>query len=132
MELLIKNARIVDVTQDFIGDIYIKDGLIEEIGREINKDSIEILNCDGKILMPSFIDTHAHFRDPGLTWKEDIETGSKAALRGGYTGVCLMANTNPICSSKETLEYVRHKSKELNLIDVHQCLSVTKNFDELF
>jgi len=129
MELLIKNARIVDVTQDFVGDIYIKDGLIEEIGKEINKDNIEILNCDSKIIMPAFIDTHAHFREPGLTWKEDIETGSRAALKGGYTGVCLMANTNPICSSRETLEYVRHKSKELNLIDVHQCLSVTKNFD---
>ena len=103
--------------------------LIEEIGKEIYKDNIEILNCDGKILMPAFIDTHAHFRDPGLTWKEDIETGSRAALKGGYTGVCLMANTNPICSSKETLEYVRNKSKELNLIDIHQCLSVTKNFD---
>ena len=129
MELLIKNARIVDVTQDFVGDIYIKNGLIEEIGKEIHKDNIEILNCNGKTLMPAFIDTHAHFRDPGLTWKEDIETGSRAALKGGYTGVCLMANTNPICSSKETLEYVRNKSKELNLIDIHQCLSVTKNFD---
>lgn len=129
MELLIKNARIVDVTQDFVGDIYIKNGLIEEICKEINKENIEILNCKGKILMPAFIDTHAHFRDPGLTWKEDIETGSRAALKGGYTGVCLMANTNPICSSKETLECVRNKSKELNLIDIHQCLSVTKNFD---
>lgn len=129
MDLLIKNARIVDVTQDFIGDIYIKDGVIAEISEEIQKDNIEIFECEGKVLMPSFIDTHAHFRDPGLTWKEDIETGSKAALRGGYTGVCLMANTNPICSSKETLEYVRNKSKELNLIDIHQCPSVTKNFD---
>jgi dihydroorotase len=129
MELLIKNARIIDVKQDFFGDIYIKDGLIEEIGKEIHKDNVEILNCEGNILMPAFIDTHAHFRDPGLTWKEDIETGSKAALRGGYTGVCLMANTKPVCSSKETLEYVRNKSKKLNLIDIHQCLSVTKNFD---
>ena len=129
MELLIKNARIIDVTQDFVGDIYINNGLIEEIAKEIHKENIETLNCDGKTLMPAFIDTHAHFRDPGLTWKEDIETGSRAALKGGYTGVCLMANTNPICSSKETLEYVRNKSKELNLIDIHQCLSVTKNFD---
>ena len=129
MELLIKNARIIDVTQDFIGDIYIKSGLIEEIGKEIKKDNIEVFDCKGKVLMPAFIDTHAHFRDPGLTWKEDIETGSRAALKGGYTGVCLMANTNPICSSREILEYVRNKSKELNLIDIHQCLSVTKNFD---
>ncbi|WP_297428837.1 dihydroorotase [Clostridium sp.] len=129
MELLIKNARFIDVTQDFLGDVYIKNGLIEEIGKEIHKDNVETIECEGRILMPAFIDTHAHFRDPGLTWKEDIETGSKAALRGGYTGVCLMANTNPICSSKETLEYVRNKSKEVNLIDIHQCLSVTKNFD---
>lgn len=129
MELLIKNARIIDVTQDFQGDIYIKDGIIKEIGKDLAKDNAKVLNCNGKILMPAFIDTHAHFRDPGLTWKEDIETGSKAALRGGYTGVCLMANTKPICSSKETLEFVRNKSKELNLIDVHQCVSITKNFD---
>ncbi|GAA0077691.1 dihydroorotase [Clostridium sp. CTA-5] len=129
MELLIKNARAIDVSQDFIGDIYIKDGVITEIGKEISRENVKIFDCKGKILMPSFIDTHAHFRDPGLTWKEDLETGSRAALRGGYTGVCLMANTNPICSSKEVLEYVRNKSNELNLIDIHQCSSVTKNFD---
>ncbi|AGX42250.1 dihydroorotase [Clostridium saccharobutylicum] len=129
MDLLIKNARIIDATQDFTGYIYIKKGLIEEISKEIKKDNVEVLDCKGKTLMPAFIDTHAHFRDPGLTWKEDIESGSKAALRGGYTGVCLMANTKPICSSKETLDYVRNRSKELNLIDIHQCLSVTKNFD---
>ncbi len=129
MELLIKNARIIDAFQDFTGDVYIKDGLIDEIGKKINKENIETMDAEGKVLMPSFVDTHTHFRDPGFTWKEDIETGSKAALRGGYTGVCLMANTKPICSSKETLEYVRNKSKELDLIDVHQCLSVTKDFD---
>ena len=129
MELLIKNARIIDAFQDFTGDVYIKDGLIDEIGKKINKENVETIDAEGKVLMPSFVDTHTPFRDPGFTWKEDIETGSKAALRGGYTGVCLMANTKPICSSKETLEYVRNKSKELDLIDVHQCLSVTKDFD---
>jgi len=129
VELLIKNARIIDSTQDFKGDIYINKGLICEIGAQLEKENVKVLDCKGKVVMPSFIDTHTHFRDPGLTWKEDIETGSKAALRGGYTGVCLMANTKPICSDRETLKYVRNKSKELNLIDVHQCLSVTKNFD---
>lgn len=81
MELLIKNARIIDVTQDFHGDIYIKDGIINEVGKSITKDNVQILDCEGKIVMPAFIDTHAHFRDPGLTWKEDIETGSKAAFK---------------------------------------------------
>ncbi|WP_244834868.1 dihydroorotase [Clostridium sp. BJN0001] len=129
MELLLKNARIVDAFQDFVGDIYVKDGIISEIGKDLNKKDVKTYDLKLKTLMPSFVDTHAHFRDPGLTHKEDIKTGSRAALRGGYTGVCLMANTKPVCSSKEVLEYVRKKSKELNLIDIHQCISVTKDFD---
>ncbi|MDY4603831.1 dihydroorotase [Clostridium tertium] len=129
MNLLIKNARIVDYSQDFIGDIYIENGNIKEVGLDINIDAINVIDAKGLTLMPSFIDTHAHFREPGLTYKEDIETGSKAALRGGYTGVCLMANTKPICSSKEVLEEVRNREKELNLIDLHQCISVTKGFN---
>ena len=129
MDLLIKNARIVDCSQDFIGDVYIEKGIIKEIGLSISIDNIEIIDAKGLVLMPSFIDTHAHFREPGLTYKEDIETGSKAALRGGYTGVCLMANTQPICSSNEVLVKVRNREKELGLIDLHQCISVTKGFN---
>ncbi|MDZ7542433.1 amidohydrolase family protein, partial [Clostridium perfringens] len=129
MNLLIKNARVVDCSQDFIGDVYIENGKIKEIGLNIGKDNVECIDAKGLTLMPAFVDTHAHFREPGLTYKEDIETGSKAALRGGYTGVCLMANTQPICSSKEVLEKVRSREKELNLIDLHQCVSVTKGFD---
>lgn len=129
MNLLIKNANIVDFSKSVRGDILIKDGIIKAIGSNIEIDNIKILDAKGLTLMPSFIDTHAHFRDPGLTYKEDIETGSKAALRGGYTGVCLMANTYPICSTKEVMDYVRNKAMELNLIDIHQCLSVTKEFN---
>ncbi|KLE16068.1 dihydroorotase [Clostridium sp. C8] len=129
MNLLIKNARIVDYSQDFIGDIYIENGKIKEVGLDINIEAVDLIDAKGLTLMPSFIDTHAHFREPGLTYKEDIESGSKAALRGGYTGVCLMANTKPICSSKEILEEVRNREEELNLIDLHQCISVTKGFN---
>lgn len=129
MNLLIKNARIVDYSQDFIGDIYIENGKIKEVGLDINIEDVNFIDAKGLTLMPSFIDTHAHFREPGLTYKEDIESGSKAALRGGYTGVCLMANTKPICSSKEVLEEVRKREKELNLINLHQCISVTKGFN---
>ncbi|WP_288221124.1 dihydroorotase [uncultured Clostridium sp.] len=129
MNLLIKNARIVDSLQDFNGDIYIENGLIKEVGLNLNIENVETINAKGSVIMPSFIDTHAHFREPGLTYKEDIETGSRAALRGGYTGVCLMANTQPICSNKEVLEKVRTREKELKLIDLHQCVSVTKGFN---
>lgn len=129
MKLLIKNARVIDCMQNFIGDIYIENGIINEMGKSLTKDGVEILDAKGLTLMPSFVDTHAHFREPGLTYKEDIETASRAALRGGYTGACLMANTAPICSNKEVLETIRNRAKELNLIDVHQCISVTKGFE---
>lgn len=129
MNLLIKKAHIVDSNQNFIGDVYIENGLIKEVATEINKNDVEVIDANELTLMPSFIDTHAHFREPGLTWKEDIETGSKAAVKGGYTGVCLMANTKPICSNKEVLEEVRSRGAEIGLIDLHQCLSITKNFD---
>lgn len=129
MNLLIKNVKVIDAFQNFFGDVYIENGVIKEIGKEIEKDEVEILFGDNLTLMPSFIDTHAHFREPGLTYKEDIETGSMAAVKGGYTAVCLMANTLPICSTKEIVEKVRNRAKEVNLIDIHQCVSITNNFD---
>ena len=128
MNLLIKNANIIDAYENFNGDILIIDGKISEIGKEINKTEVETIDAKGLTLMPAFIDTHAHFREPGLTHKEDIESGSKAAAKGGYTGVCLMGNTNPICSSREVIEYVRNRAKEVGLVDIHQCVSITENF----
>ena len=129
MNLLIKNANVIDANGKFQGDILIIDGIINQIGKNIDKNGVEILDAKGYTVMPSFIDTHAHFREPGLTYKEDIESGSKAAAKGGYTGLCLMGNTNPICSTKEVVEYVRNKVREVGLIDVHQCVSITENFN---
>ena len=130
MELLVKGARVVDYSSDFIGDVYIKDGIIECIGINLIKNC-NIINGEGLVLLPSFIDLHAHFRDPGFTYKEDLLSGSYAAVRGGYTAVNLMANTSPVCSSMETVEYVTQRVKELGFIDVHQTVSLTRNLDGL-
>lgn len=129
MNILIKNANVIDSCQNFFGDVYIENGKIKEVGIDISKSGVETIDANGLTLMPAFVDTHAHFRDPGLTYKEDLETGSRSALRGGYTGVCLMGNTSPICSTKEVLNYVKEKEEKLNLIDIHQCVTITKNFD---
>lgn len=128
VELVVKNARIIDWSQDFIGDVHIKDGIINEIGRSLNKEC-NTVDAQGLVLMPSFVDTHVHFRDPGFTYKEDIKSGSEAAVRGGYTMVNLMANTKPACSSMSTVMDVRNKAKAVNLVDVHQVVSITDNFD---
>lgn len=113
---------------DYIGDVYIKDGKIEKHGVNLNYDC-KCLDASNLVLMPAFVDLHAHFRDPGYTYKEDLRTGSLAALKGGYTFVNLMGNTNPIASSMDVVKYVLDKSEKLDLIDVHQCVSITDNFD---
>lgn len=126
MNLLIKNVNLIDESNNFFGDIYIENGLIKELGTSLNKEC-ETLDGKGLVLMPAFIDTHAHFRDPGFEYKEDIKSGSKAAVRGGYTTVTLMPNTKPVCSSKEVLDYVVNKGKEVGLVDLYQTVSITKN-----
>ncbi|MDK0534372.1 dihydroorotase [Clostridium perfringens] len=126
MNLLIKNVNLIDESNNFFGDIYIEKGVIKELGTELNKEC-ETLDGKGLVLMPAFIDTHAHFRDPGFEYKENIESGSKAAVRGGYTTVTLMPNTKPVCSSKEILDYVVNKGKEVGLVDLYQTVSITKN-----
>lgn len=126
MELLIKNGRVIDCASDFIGDIYIKDGIICEIGYNLIKNC-KVTDAKGYVVMPAFVDLHSHFRDPGLEYKEDIETGSKAAAKGGYTTVNLMGNTKPICSDMETVNYVITKAKEAGLVDAYQTVSITKD-----
>lgn len=112
---LFKNALIVDAEKKEKGDILVSDGKIIKIHENIEDENAQIIDVKGRVLMPAFIDMHCHFRDPGLTYKEDIETGLKAALKGGYGTVCAMANTKPICDNVEVLEYTTKKAKELNL-----------------
>ncbi|NMA85935.1 MAG: dihydroorotase [Tissierellia bacterium] len=128
MALLIKNARIVDKNKDFQGDIYIRHGKIAEIDRELNYNC-KTIDGEDLVAMPSFIDMHVHFREPGYTHKEDLYTGSMAALKGGYTFVNLMGNTKPIASNMKVVDYVLNKSEDLDLIDIHQTVSITRDFD---
>lgn len=128
MGLLIKNSRIIDEELDLIGDVYIAEGKISEYGENLNYDC-EIIDGKDLVLMPAFIDLHVHFREPGFTNKEDLSTGGHAALKGGFTFVNLMGNTKPICSSMDIVDYVLNRAKELDLVDIHQCVSITKNFD---
>lgn len=128
MNILIKNSRLVDEENDFLGDIYIEEGKIRDIGKNLSYKA-EQIDGNGYVIMPSFIDLHFHLRDPGFTHKEDMISGGKAALKGGYTLINAMGNTNPIASNMEVVEYVLDKSKEADLIDIHQTVSITENFD---
>ena len=105
MGILIQGGRIVDAATDTDkkGDIYLEDGVITEIGEKLKiKDkSDRVIDAKGCLVMPGLIDLHVHFRDPGQTQKEDIETGSRAAARGGVTTVVAMPNTTPVIDSPD-------------------------------
>ncbi|EDS72218.1 dihydroorotase [Anaerofustis stercorihominis] len=130
MKKLFKNGVIVDKTKTSKEDVLVVNGKIEQIGKDLKYDDAEIIDLKGQALMPAFIDMHSHFRDPGYTYKEDIETGMKASVKGGYSVVCTMANTNPICDNKEVLSYVKEKSDKVGLNKVIQISAIGKNLED--
>lgn len=108
-------------------DLYVEDGIITE--KFPKEEADEIIDCNNLALLPSFTDLHVHFRDPGFTYKEDLETGSHAALKGGFTNVLLMGNTKPTVSSPEVYDDIIKRGKNLDLIGIDQVYTITKNFD---
>lgn len=129
MTILIKNGRVLnpDEKQDEITDIFVQDGIIAEKAANLNRDADEVIDAAGCYVMPGLIDLHVHFRDPGLTYKEDIETGSRSAARGGFTTVCCMPNTNPVVDNADTVKYIIEKGKRVGLTNVLPVGSVTKS-----
>lgn len=107
--------------------IYVADGIIAR-PFEIT-DEVEVIDSENLALVPSFTDMHVHFRDPGLTYKEDLETGSRAALKGGFTSVLLMGNTKPTVSSPDIYNDIMIRGQDLDLIDIEQVYTITENFD---
>lgn len=110
--ILIKNIRAVDTKNDTITDVFLKDGKISAVGENLDVTADRTVDGTDLVLMPSLFDMHVHFRDPGLTYKEDIITGCKSALAGGVTGVLAMPNTKPPCDNPETVRYIIDKAKD--------------------
>lgn len=134
--LLIKNAYMLDPESGYEGDadILVENGRIKKLYKgftgmvdESLFENLEVIDADGFYVAPGLVDVHVHFRDPGFLYKEDIETGAKAAAKGGFTTVVLMANTKPIVDNEETLSYVLEKGKTTD-IHVETCCSVSKEF----
>ncbi len=112
---------------DKVMDIFVEDGIIKEKAESIEKQADTVIDAAGCYVMPGLIDLHVHFRDPGLTYKEDIETGSKAAAKGGFTTVCCMPNTKPVVDNVETVKYIIEKGEKTGLTNVLPVGAVTKN-----
>lgn len=128
--MIIKNGLLIDPVKEvqYVADLRISEGKISEIGENLPAAADEeIFDAFGKCVAPGLIDGHVHFRDPGLTYKEDIHTGALSAAAGGFTTVICMANTKPVVDNVETLKYVLDKAKD-EKINVLQAGAVSVGF----
>lgn len=128
MDILIRGGRVVDAATktDEILDVYIQDKQIREVGKNLMYKADRTINAGGKLVIPGLIDLHVHFRDPGQEAKEDLESGSSAAARGGVTTVVAMPNTVPVIDCPEMVAYVQEKAKKIGKIHILQSGSLTK------
>ena len=139
--ILIRNGIVVNPKNGFTGrmDVFVSDGRIQSVEDRItdaelhdlcaktgaSASEVDIIDAEGCYVMPGFIDLHVHLRDPGQEYKEDIETGARAAAHGGVTTVCAMPNTKPVVDNVETLRYVQEKAKKCAPVNIMQISAIT-------
>jgi dihydroorotase len=130
--ILIKSGKIIDPfkSEEYFSDIYIKDGLVAGIGKgiEAKREGLTVINAEGCLVCPGFVDMHVHLRDPGDEDEETIESGAAAALKGGITSIACMPNTNPAIDSEHLVKYILEKSKEIDF-KVFPVASMTKGIE---
>ena len=127
MNILIKKGRILNPadSEDFTGDILIKEDKIVSVGQNISEEDCKIIDASGCFVMPGFIDLHVHLRDPGLEYKETLATGAKAAAHGGFTTICPMPNTKPPTDTPEKIKDIVKRASSESPINILPIGSVT-------
>lgn len=128
MTILIKNGRVLDpaTETDKIADVLIKEGKIKKVDTKIKAAADKVIDASGCFVMPGLIDLHVHLRDPGYEYKETVETGAKAAAKGGFTTVLAMPNTKPAVDNGDVVRYVQNKAEDVGLTNVLQAGAITK------
>ena len=142
MKVLVKNGHVVDPANRRDGrfDVLIERGKIADVQPAIPADGARILDAAGRLVVPGLIDLHAHLREPGREDKETIETGVRAALRGGFTTICAMPNTSPAIDHRGIVDFIHREAERLGLVSVRAIGAITKgrqgreltDFGELF
>ena len=132
MTILIRNALYVSSERVQKGDVFIQDGVIKEIGPALNVEADEVIDAEGLHLLPGVIDAHVHFREPGMEWKENLESGSKAAAAGGVTTILDMPNTIPLTIDQGSLEDKKRRALMKSLVNFNFYIGAThENLEEL-
>ena len=129
MNLLITGGRVIDPSQglDGIVDLLIVDGKVSALGEGLTAPAgSRVIDAQGLIVTPGLIDMHVHLRDPGLEYKEDIISGTRAAAAGGFTSLCCMPNTKPVIDNKTVASYVVNKARAAGFANVFPAGSITQ------
>lgn len=128
MEYLLKNGLVIDpknnIEQEL--DIYIKDGMILDLGSNLDSKGAQVLDLQGQIIAPGFIDMHVHLREPGGEAHETILTGCQAAVAGGFIAVAAMPNTKPCADNEGVVELVLKRSRDVGLAKVYPIGTISK------
>lgn len=122
--MIFKNAQAVIGGEVKKVDIRTENGLIAEIGENLSGG--EVLDCAGLTALAGLVDIHVHLREPGFEKKENIESGARAAVKGGFTQICCMPNTSPVIDNKVVVTYIKAREKEVNLCKIHPIGAITK------
>ena len=127
MKILIQNGYVLDPEskREGIFDVFVQDEKIVKVAEKIETEADRVIDATGSYVMPGFIDLHVHLRDPGLEYKETLETGGKAAARGGVTTVCAMPNTKPVTDNAEMIASIHGRAKTECLVNVIQIGAIT-------
>lgn len=128
MTILIKNGQVINpaTRMDEVADVLVENGTVTKIAKGIKMKADREIDAKGCFVMPGFIDMHVHLRDPGFEQKETIETGCRAAARGGFTTILAMPNTKPVVDNPDVVNYVHNKAKTVGVVNVLQVGAVTK------
>ena len=128
MTILIRGGHVIDplTKRDGRFDVWIEEDKIKRVADHISEPADHVIDAEGCYVMPGFIDLHVHFRDPGLEYKETLESGGKAAVKGGVTTVCAMPNTRPVIDTAEKVASVHERQRKESLTNVIQLGAVTK------
>ena len=128
MKTLIKNGHLVDLKtgRNGIFDILIENGKIVDIDNKLEVSAVDVIDAEGKYVLPGFVDAHCHLRDPGFEYKEDIETGTRSAAMGGFTSIACMPNTNPVIDNQSIIRYIRSKAKVDGVVNVYPIGAISK------
>ena len=125
--MIIKNGSVIFKDTVEKKDIRVLGGKIEKIADKLSPEQgEEVIDATGLHVFPGLIDMHVHLREPGFEYKEDIESGSKAAVKGGFTQICCMPNTQPVADNKVVISYIRHRGEEVGLCKNRPIGAITK------